>query len=142
MARNPEKAGDLFGGGDDDNDRLEIVTADCRDADALRASGVAQDVDAVVSCTGTTAFPSARWKDGNGPEKTDFVGTSNLVAAVAAQSPECKRFVLVSSIGVKRTGQMPFIILNAFGKARALCRRRVQNFYPYLVFFTFFTLIG
>jgi hypothetical protein len=48
---------------------------------------------------GTTAFPSVRWKDNNGPEQTDFIGSSNLVAAVAAQSPNCKRFVLVSSIG-------------------------------------------
>ena len=112
LARNPEKAAELFGASGD----LEIVTADCRDASALDASGVARDVDAVVSCTGTTAFPSARWKDGNGPEQTDFIGTSNLVAAVASQSSaSCKRFVLVSSIGVKRTDQMPFIILNAFG---------------------------
>lgn len=113
VARDPEKAADLFGG---QRDSLEIVTADCRDAAALSASGVAQGVDAVVSCTGTTAFPSARWKDGNGPEATDFIGTSNLVAAVKAQSPGCARFVLVSSIGVKRTNQMPFLILNAFGE--------------------------
>ena len=68
-----------------------------------------------MSCTGTTAFPSARWKDGNGPENTDFVCTRNLVSAVKTASPACARFVLVSSIGVERTDQMPFLILNLFG---------------------------
>ena len=111
LARSPEKARDLLGAAD----ALEIVTADLRDADALAASGVASGVDAVVSCTGTTAFPSARWKDGNGPENTDFVGTRNLVSAVKSASPACARFVLVSSIGVERTDQMPFLILNLFG---------------------------
>ena len=53
LARSPEKARDLLGTAD----ALEIVTADLRDAAALDASGVASGVDAVVSCTGTTAFP-------------------------------------------------------------------------------------
>jgi len=150
-SRNPESARALFGANDD----LELCTADLRDAAALTASGICDGIDAVVSCTGTTAFPSARWKDGNGPENTDFVGTSNLVNAVKTQSPSCKvrslnipslnynrhtpntraspprhphaphrprpkptqlqRFVLVSSIGVERTDQMPFLILNLFG---------------------------
>ena len=85
-SRNPESARQLFGANDD----LELCTADLRDAAALTASGICDGIDAVVSCTGTTAFPSARWKDGNGPENTDFVGTSNLVSAVKAQSPSCK----------------------------------------------------
>ena len=46
MARNPEKAAELSGAAEDGE--LEIVTADCRDANALQASGVARDVDAVV----------------------------------------------------------------------------------------------
>ena len=85
-SRNPESARALFGANDD----LELCTADLRDAAALTAAGICDGIDAVVSCTGTTAFPSARWKDGNGPENTDFVGTSNLVSAVKAQSPSCK----------------------------------------------------
>ena len=46
---------------------------DLRDAAALERSGACVGVDAIVSCVGTTAFPSARWRDGNGPEATDFV---------------------------------------------------------------------
>ena len=37
------------------------------------------------------------------------------VSAVKTASPACARFVLVSSIGVERTDQMPFLILNLFG---------------------------
>ena len=74
-----------------------------------------EGLDAVVCCTGTTACPSARWEGDNGPRQTDEVGVRNLVAAVQSASPSLRRFVLVSSIGVSRTGQFPFLILNAFG---------------------------
>ena len=98
-SRNPESARALFGANDD----LELCTADLRDAAALTASGICDGIDAVVSCTGTTAFPSARWKDGNGPENTDFVGTSNLVSAVKAQSPSCKvRSLNIPSLNYNR----------------------------------------
>jgi len=93
--------------------RHQLVVGDCRDASSLK--GIAKGVDAVVCCTGTTAFPSARWKDGNGPENTDYVGNMNLIAAVQADAPSLKRFVYISSVGVERTNKMPFIILNAFG---------------------------
>tara|TARA_B100000405_G_scaffold199526_1_gene139981 strand:+ start:214 stop:963 length:750 start_codon:yes stop_codon:yes gene_type:complete len=111
VSRNLDAARGLFGS----PANLELRVADLRDADALDASEICVGVDAVVSCTGTTAFPSARWKDDNGPEQTDFVGVRNLVNATRAQSPSCKRFVLVSSIGVERTNQMPFLVLNLFG---------------------------
>ncbi|KAK3257043.1 hypothetical protein CYMTET_33854, partial [Cymbomonas tetramitiformis] len=69
----------------------------------------------VVCCTGTTAFPSARWEGNNGPKNTDYVAVTNVIEAVQASSPKLKRFVLVSSIGVTRTDVMPFLLLNAFG---------------------------
>ena len=63
-----------------------------------------------------TAFPSARWRDGNGPEQTDYVSVKNVVECVKTQSnTTCVRFVLVSSIGVDRTNAMPFLVLNLFG---------------------------
>ena len=113
VSRNVDAARGLFGS----QPNLELRVADLRDADALAASEICVGVDAVVSCVGTTAFPSARWKDDNGPEQTDENSIRNLVNAVQAQSPagRCKRFVLVSSIGVERTNQMPFLILNLFG---------------------------
>lgn len=52
-----------------------------------------------------------RWA-GGGPEQTDFVATTALIR----NSPETvSRFVLTSSVGVDRSGQLPFSILNLFG---------------------------
>lgn len=65
--------------------------------------------------SGTTAFPSERWKGGNGPKETDLEGTTNLVRACAGR-PGLGRFVLVTSCGVERYKVLgPFMILNAFG---------------------------
>ena len=92
-------------------------------------AGLFESLDAVVCCTGTTAFPSARWEGDNGPRQTDEVGVRNLVAAVQSASPSLRRFVLVSSIGVSRTGQFPFLILNAFGvlSAKAAGEKSLQD---------------
>ena len=117
-ARSVERARETFGGADaESDDRLEIVSSDLRDFEGLLASRICEDVAAVVSCVGTTAFPSARWKDGNGPEPTDYVSVKNVVDCVTAQSGGTTpaRFVLVSSVGVDRQNEMPFLILNLFG---------------------------
>ena len=122
-ARSSARARDVLGA----SDALEIVEADLRNLPGLRAQRLAAGVDAAVCCVGTTAFPSARWKDNSGPEQTDFVGVRNLVEVVAEEVKERKgsasgsgsssfaRFVLVSSVGVSRTDRMPFLILNLFG---------------------------
>lgn len=109
LCRDVDKASSVLGSAEG----LELVLGDCRDASSLK--GIAKDVDAVVCCTGTTAFPSARWKGDNGPENTDYVGNINLITAVQADAPSLKRFIYISSVGVERTNKMPFIILNAFG---------------------------
>lgn len=115
--RNKTRAAETFGTfASKGNQDLEIVAADLRNLEELKASEICKDVDAVVSCIGTTAFPSARWKQNNGPEQTDFVSVKNLVEAVGKQSDKkCKRVILVSSVGVDRTDRMPFLILNLFG---------------------------
>lgn len=122
-ARSSARARDVLGA----SDALEIVEADLRNLPGLRAQRLAAGVDAAVCCVGTTAFPSARWKDNSGPEQTDFVGVRNLVEVVAEEVKEREgsasasgsssfaRFVLVSSVGVLRTDRMPFLILNLFG---------------------------
>ncbi|CAM9142102.1 unnamed protein product, partial [Laminaria digitata] len=74
----------------------------------------------VVACTGTTAFPSARWSSGNTPDAVDNVAVGNMLRAAAAPSNhpdggKLKRFVLLSSVGVERADKFPFVILNAFG---------------------------
>ena len=63
-----------------------ICGVDCRDIDAVERSGAfGEDVESVVCCLGTTAFPSARWRDAetgaftNGPEATDYVSVRNVI---------------------------------------------------------------
>ena len=110
LTRSTEKAAAMFGpppsGG-----FLEFVQGDTRTPSSLAAATAG--VDAVACCTGTTAFPSARWKGGNGPRETDAVGVANLVRATP---PSVRRFVLVSSAGVERSGRIPYSILNLFGE--------------------------
>ncbi|GAX28114.1 hypothetical protein FisN_6Lh069 [Fistulifera solaris] len=73
-----------------------------------------QGAAALVISVGTTAFPTLKWKGGNTPQAIDDIAVTRLAyAASALQS--LKRIVLVTSIGVDRTDQMPFFILNLFG---------------------------
>ena len=96
--------------------QVEIVEGDIRYPDTLREA--TQDIDYIICCTGTTAFPSLRWgfanlfQPSNSPEAVDGEGVKNLVAA-APQN--LKRFVFISSAGVKRKDELPYNILNAFG---------------------------
>ena len=97
--------------------KLEVVRADLRTLNSQdsQAKSIMEGVVAVISCTGTTAFPSKRWDpDGaNGPEATDLTAASNLIKLSAKSS--VKRFVYVTSAGVERQSSFPWIILNLFG---------------------------
>eukprot|EP00953_Heterococcus_sp_UTEX-ZZ885_P011994 6911-Heterococcus_DN1.PRE.7 len=115
VVRNPERAARLFA----DCKSVAITPADLREPDSLAAA--LQGVTAVVCCTGTTAFPSARWAGGNTPDEVNNKGVSALVAA-GAQTSSLKRFVQLSSIGVERRDAMPFTILNAFGVLDSLAK--------------------
>ncbi|KAF8064552.1 hypothetical protein HT031_003352 [Scenedesmus sp. PABB004] len=106
LTRKPDAAKQLFS----NHPSLEVVSADLRDASTLPP--VVAGVDAVCCCTGTTAFPSDRWKGDNGPRPTDYDGPRNLIAACPKT---LKRFVFVTSAGVERRTQMPWAILNTFG---------------------------
>lgn len=105
---------------------LEVVYGDMRAADTLTAA--LSGVQAVCCCTGTTAFPSARWRDNNGPEQTDYVAATNLIKAAAAQG-SLQRFVLTTSVGVERYDQLPFSILNLFGvlKYKRLAEQELER---------------
>jgi uncharacterized protein YbjT (DUF2867 family) len=127
LTRNAAKATKMF------NNRVEIVVGDIRDATTLPTA--MQDVTHIISCTGTSAFPSAKWefdpspnlmewgivflnsayrdaRAKNTPAKVDAQGVSNLVAAAPRN---LQRFVFISSLGVLRKDKPPFSILNAFG---------------------------
>ncbi len=78
-------------------------------------------------CAGTTAFPTLRWLGGNDPEKNSFFGPRNLVELALQSEPGLRRFVFVSSAGVKRYDQgPPYSILNAFGVLQA--KEKAEDF--------------
>lgn len=131
LTRNAEKARQMFAG------QVEIAIADTLQPETLAAA--VQDVDCIICCTGTTAFPSDKWNfdlpaDGfqqwiewgkiyldadyrrnrarNGPQQVDAEGVKNLVMAAPRS---LTRFVFVSSCGVERKDQFPYSLLNAFG---------------------------
>lgn len=108
VVRNAERAAQVFG--TSGTDALEVRTADLRDPANL--VGLMEGSDAVCCATGTTAFPSKRWDDNNGPEQTDLVSNRNLFAATPKS---IQRFVFATSTGVTRHNKFPFFILNLFG---------------------------
>ena len=124
---------------DDDEKRLRVREVDVREErdvekalETIMAEGNddekgeendGKDVD-VVCCLGTTAFPSARWKENNGPEQTDDIATANVIRAAKKicfrnakknKGEKKSRFVMISSVGVTRTDKMPYVVLNLFG---------------------------
>lgn len=109
MSRSKEKAAQLLGSAPN----LEIVIGDILQPSTL--PGAVQGVDAICAATGTTAFPSARWKDGNNPEAVDYKGMKNLIDAAKQNNKNLQRFVLATSAGVERQDEFPWKILNLFG---------------------------
>lgn len=132
MTRNVAKARALF------DDRVDLVQADLRVSDTLTTA--LERIDAILCCSGTTAFPSDKWQVDlptqpleqffawsriyfdsdyrqnnakNSPETADGQGIKNLIAV--AKNVSIQRFVLVSSLGVERKQQFPFSLLNAYG---------------------------
>lgn len=110
MTRTRSKAESMF------DNKVEVVEGDIRNPSSL--INATRDIDYIICCTGTTAFPSLRWdfanlfQPSNSPEAVDGEGVKNLVAAAPQ---DLKRFVFISSCGVLRKDDLPFNILNAFG---------------------------
>ncbi len=110
LTRNKAKAESMF------NSRVELVEGDIRYPHTLIEA--TNGINYIICCTGTTAFPSARWdfadfwQPSNSPQAVDGEGVKNLLAAAPK---DLKRFVFVSSCGVLRKDQLPFNILNIFG---------------------------
>jgi uncharacterized protein YbjT (DUF2867 family) len=132
LCRDEAKARQMFG------DRVSLVIGDLRQPETLTTAMAG--VGAVICCTGTTAFPSDRWKFDlpplnpielaavwlriltdaefrnakaqNGPVQADAIGVETLVNAAPK---DIKRFVFISSCGITRKGEFPFKLLNGFG---------------------------
>jgi nucleoside-diphosphate-sugar epimerase len=96
-------------------------------ANALRKETLAAPLacDVLVLNVGTTAFPTTKWdtpdgKRTNDPRTACYTSVQTIMealeAAVAAgKKPTPKRVALLSSIGVERTTQFPFSLLNSYG---------------------------
>mmetsp|Transcript_58627 Transcript_58627/g.85942 ORF Transcript_58627/g.85942 Transcript_58627/m.85942 type:complete len:478 (+) Transcript_58627:18-1451(+) len=101
----------------------EFVEADiCKPNAGVGLAVAIKGVDALILCTGTTAFPSDKWgkdKKEYTPKKVDDEGIKKVVEAVLAvnaqEGVKVKRVTMLSSIGVKRRWQFPFAFLNLFG---------------------------
>lgn len=64
---------------------------------------VLKDVDNIVISVGTTAFPTAKWKNNNTPERACLETVKNILDIARYQSKQLKRVCLISSVGVERT---------------------------------------
>ncbi len=77
----------------------------------------------------------SRWDGNNGPEQTDYVAMKNLIEATPKS---IKRFVLTTSAGVDRSNQLPFNILNLFGRLQPVSSRHEEhqefNRFPLLLY--------
>jgi uncharacterized protein YbjT (DUF2867 family) len=133
LTRSAEKVQKMF------DNQVEVAIGDIRQATTLPPA--MQNVSYIICCTGTTAFPSAKWDfdttnevEGlgsliewgkiyldsdyrrahaqNSPDQVDFQGVNHLVSAAPK---DLKRFVFVSSCGILRKDKPPFSILNSFG---------------------------
>jgi uncharacterized protein YbjT (DUF2867 family) len=153
MTRNQQKVQQMFDG------KVEGAIADIRQPTTL--PNAMQGITHIICCTGTTAFPSAKWdfdfssqqglqqvldwgriyfdadyrrtQAKNSPEQVDAVGVSNLVAAAPK---DLKRFVFVSSCGVERKDKPPYSFLNAFGVLDAKQKGEkalIQSGLPYTI---------
>ncbi len=94
---------------------LDFAAADSRDLDSLY--GPLDDADCVIIATGTSAFPSPRWKGGNTPDAVDRKGVANILRAITSKPRKkaVKKVVFLSSVGVTRTKSLPYSILNFCG---------------------------
>ncbi|KAL3941651.1 MAG: hypothetical protein SGBAC_004026 [Bacillariaceae sp.] len=93
---------------------VNVFELDLLSEDTTALAAAMDGVAGVVISVGTTAFPTARWKGGNTPKAIDEEAVKRI-ASVAAKVDTMKKIVMVTSVGVDRTGEMPFLILNLFG---------------------------
>lgn len=69
----------------------------------------------VIISVGTTAFPTAKWKDGNDPKAACFDTVANIVDCIEEMQQKPENVILLSSIGAERVDEMPFKLLNSYG---------------------------
>lgn len=111
IGRSQTKLQDVLGS----NSGIDLDVADSTNLDSLLAP--LSDADCVIIATGTSAFPSPRWKNGNTPDAVDRKGVQNILQALTSKPRKrpVKKVIFLSSIGVLRAKSLPYSILNLFG---------------------------
>ena len=100
-----------------DNDNIDVVELNLvgeNMATDIELQNAMKGATGVVVSVGTTAFPTKRWDGGNTPKAIDMEAVTRIANA-ASNVDTVRRVVLLTSVGVNRTKQMPFLILNLFG---------------------------
>mmetsp|Transcript_16546 Transcript_16546/g.27012 ORF Transcript_16546/g.27012 Transcript_16546/m.27012 type:complete len:317 (+) Transcript_16546:105-1055(+) len=98
----------------DDIDVVELNLVGENKATDTELQNAMKGATGVVVSVGTTAFPTKRWDGGNNPKAIDMEAVTRIANA-ASNVDTVRRLVLLTSVGVNRTKQMPFLILNLFG---------------------------
>lgn len=87
--------------------------ASTADPDTRRLREALRGIHSLFICTGTTAFPTRAWADGNTPSVVDVTGMSSILACLDKRT--IRQVLLLSSIGTTRPDRLPFAIVNLFG---------------------------
>jgi len=98
------------------------------EANALRMETLPpaiEGADFMIINVGTTAFPTSKWegmdvnnpktRPKNAPQIACFDTVDNIMKAMSLCRKKPKKVVLISSIGVERSDEFPFKILNLYG---------------------------
>lgn len=110
-ARDTQRADETLDDDSIDTVALDLTSADFQPNDLENAL---DGVSAVVISLGTTAFPTKKWKDGNTPQAIDREAVT-AIANACSNVESLKKVVLLTSVGVNRIKEMPFLFLNLFG---------------------------
>lgn len=121
------------------DDGVEVFELDLLSEDTSALKAAMDGVNGIVISIGTTAFPTQRWKGGNTPKAIDEEAVKRI-ATVASNIETMKKIVMVTSVGVDRTSEMPFLVLNLFGVLdakksgeQAIARAATQGGFDFVV---------
>jgi uncharacterized protein YbjT (DUF2867 family) len=97
------------------NQNVAVYTVDLLSKNTAALEAAMDGVSAVVISIGTTAFPTMKWRGENTPTAIDDEAVTRIANVAFQKSNKLKKIVLVTSVGIERTSEMPFVILNLFG---------------------------
>jgi uncharacterized protein YbjT (DUF2867 family) len=97
------------------NSNVDVFELDLLSKDTSALEAAMGGVSGIVISVGTTAFPTTKWRGGNTPSAVDDEAVTRIANVAFQKKDKIKKIVLVTSVGVERTSEMPFFILNLFG---------------------------